>query len=228
MTTDQSAANRGIAWGRCVRSAGRLFVLSGPSGVGKDTLFAQSRQQLSQMERSVSCTTRKPRLGERDGVDYHFWSEERFSESVSSGDFLESAEYGGNWYGTLRDPVVHLLSTGIDVMLIIEVKGALKARASIPDAVLIYVAPPSFAELRRRLENRPDFSAEKIAARLAIAVEELASVPEYDYLIVNQQLDAAAAQLSEVVRSERLRIDPVAAASLASGLQRELVAPRNG
>ena len=223
MTSDQRDAEAKIDWNRSRRTAGRLFVLSGPSGVGKDTLFAQAQQQLNPIERSVSCTTRPPRIGERDGVDYHYWSAERFAESVRRSDFLEFEQYGKNSYGTLREPVIQLRSKGIDVMLIIEVKGALKVRELVPEAILIYVAPPDFAELRRRLESRPNFSPEKVAERLEIAVQELASIPRYDYLIVNRELEGATLELAEVVRSERLRVEPEAAAALAGTLQREMV-----
>jgi guanylate kinase len=156
--------------------------------------------------RSVSATTRAPRPGETDGVDYFFLTPEQFREGIANQFFLEHAQYGSNSYGTPRDKVNALRAQGIDVILKIEVQGAKNVRQMEPDAVMVFLAPPSWEELAYRLKNRRTETEEKIKARLAIARDELACIPDYDYLIVNDDLDQAVETLCAVVTAERCRI----------------------
>ncbi|WP_395726194.1 guanylate kinase [Nakamurella sp.] len=187
-------------------SQGRLFVLSGPSGVGKSTVLAQVRSLLPDLWYSVSATTRAMRPGEVDGENYHFVTEERFRHLISTGRLLEHAHFAGNWYGTPRDPVEERLAAGEDVLLEIEVQGARQVRQAPglgPDAVLIFLAPPSVDELIRRLVGRGTEDRATIEARLAAARNELAAEPEFDHTVVNTNVGAAAAGLVQLVTGSR-------------------------
>src|SRR6266480_5241170 len=154
-------------------SKGRLFVITGPSGVGKGTLIRRLLERMPELELSVSATTRPPRPGERDGVDYHFLTEEEFDRMVHDGRLLEHATYSGNRYGTPRSEVEPRLAAGRSVVLEIEVQGARQVREAMPEAVQVFIAPPSPAALRERLEGRGTDRPEAIARRLAAAEEEL-------------------------------------------------------
>jgi guanylate kinase len=185
---------------------GRLFVLSGPSGVGKSTVLTQVRELLPGLWYSVSATTRAMRPGEVDGVNYHFVSQDRFAELIATGRLLEHAFFAGNWYGTPRDPVEDRLAAGEDVLLEIEVQGARQVRAAPglgPQAVLIFLAPPSVDELNRRLVGRGTEDPETIAARLAAARDELAAEPEFDYTVVNTNVRSAAEGLVQLMTGSR-------------------------
>jgi guanylate kinase len=185
---------------------GRLFVLSGPSGVGKSTVLAEIRALVPELWYSVSATTRVPRPGEVDGVNYHFVTHEQFAALVEQERLLEHAHFAGNWYGTPRDPVEERLATGDDVLLEIEVHGARQVRASPvlgAEAVLIFLAPPSFAELARRLVGRGTDDAATVAARLAAARAELAAEPEFDHTVVNTDVKSAAAGLVQLMAESR-------------------------
>lgn len=188
------------------RRTGRLFVLSGPSGVGKDALLAQMLERTPGLTRSVSATTRAPRAGEREGVDYHFVSRAEFETAVAAGEFLEHEEYGGELYGTPLHAVSARRERGEDVLLKIEVKGAAVVRALVPDAVLIFVAPPSFEELERRLRSRGTDSAQHARDRLETARAEIDRVSMYDYCVVNDDLCTAADAVRCVVIAERCRV----------------------
>ncbi len=173
---------------------GRLFVLSGPSGVGKSTLVGRLRERLPNLHYSISATTRTPRPGERNGVHYFFVDEDRFAEMVREGELLEHAFFAGNHYGTPAADVARRLAAGQDVLLEIEVQGARQVRASSglgADAVLLFLAPPSFDELARRLVGRGTDSEEVRAARLAAARAELAAEPEFDHVVVNSDVEYA-------------------------------------
>jgi guanylate kinase len=173
-----------------------VLVITGPSGVGKGTLIRLLLDRFPQMKLSVSATTREPRPGEEDGVDYHFLSPDEFQERIDSDDFLEWAEYAGNRYGTLRS---ELERDAHPLVLEIEVQGARQVRARVRDAVSVFTAPPSEDALRTRLVGRGSDSPEQIERRLQTAWSELAAESEFDYVVINDDLDAAVERLSELV-----------------------------
>jgi guanylate kinase len=182
-------------------AAARLTVLSGPSGVGKGTVVAMVRQLYPHIWVSVSCTTRAPRPGERDGVEYRFLTREQFAEMVDEGALLEHAEFAGNLYGTPRAPVMKRLTAGVPALLEIELQGARQVRASLPGAYLVFLTPPSWAELERRLAGRGTEPADVIAARLSRAKVELAAESEFDDVVVNDDVGRAAAQLVGLIEA---------------------------
>ena len=184
---------------------GRLFVISGPSGVGKDALLGRLYKCLPGIVQSVSATTRLPRPGEAEGVDYHFFTHEAFESDIVQGLFLEHARYGTDFYGTPRRKVDELRQRGSDVVLKIEVQGAAQIKTLVPDAVLIFIKPPSLDELGRRLRSRGTETEEKILDRLALAQYELAQLFLYDYMITNDDFDTALKVLCDIVIAERER-----------------------
>lgn len=181
--------------------SGRLFVVAGPSGVGKGTLISRARALAPQVELATSATTRPPREDERDGREYHFLSPAEFDRRVEAGDFLEHVSYAGNRYGTLRDEVERRLAEGGSVVLEIEVAGAREIRRQMPDAVLVFVAPPTMADLEARLRGRRQNTETEVRDRLRIASEELLAQPEFDHVITNDDVDRAAADLAALMRS---------------------------
>ncbi len=178
----------------------RVFVITGPSGVGKGTLIRGLMERLGDLELSVSATTRPPRPGERDGVDYHFLTPEEFDRRVAAGDFVEHADYAGRRYGTLRSELEGRLAEGVPVVLEIEVQGARQVREAMPEAVQVFIAPPSLEALRTRLIGRGTDDAEEVARRLEVAEQELAAQPEFAHVVVNDRLDEALDELVEIVR----------------------------
>jgi guanylate kinase len=182
-------------------AAAKVFVITGPSGVGKGTLIKRLLERVPSLALSVSATTRQPREGEEDGVDYHFLSEEQFQERRDAGDFLEFATYSGNHYGTLNSELDRCLDKGRSVVLEIEVQGATQVRAARSDSVQIFIAPPDPAVLRERLSGRGTDSAEAIDRRLKTAEQELAQQDDFNHLIVNDDLDKASAELESIVRT---------------------------
>ncbi len=183
------------------------FVMTGASGVGKDTIRREAVPGLGDLVYSVSATTRARRQGERDGVQYHFLDRDRFRAMIDDGGLLEWAEYVGDYYGTPRTPVDLALADGRDVLLELELEGARQLKARVPEAVMIFIAPPSLAELERRLRGRGTDDEDKIAKRLARAREEIRAVREFDYVVVNDDLDHAVRDFSAVVRAERVRAE---------------------
>ena len=175
---------------------GKLVVLSGPGGVGKSTV-AKALKVSSPFFVSISATTRAPRFNETDGVDYHFLSNEEFDAAIASNDFLEWAEFAGNRYGTPRKAVEESLRSGKSVLLEIEITGAKQVKAKVPDAILVFLEPPTWEELVSRLEGRGTDSPERRAARLALAQEEMAAASFFDKVLINEQVDGVVASLIE-------------------------------
>jgi guanylate kinase len=185
-----------------VESRGRVakvFVITGPSGVGKGTVIEALRDRVPGLGLSVSATTRAPRPGERDGVAYHFLTRDQFCERVAAGDFVEHADYSGNRYGTLRSELQERLANGIPVLLEIEVQGARQVREQMPEAVQVFIAPPSREALRARLLGRGTDTPEQVDRRLETADDELAAQPEFAHVVVNDRLEDAVEQLVRVV-----------------------------
>jgi guanylate kinase len=178
----------------------KVFVITGPSGVGKGTLIRALRERVPELELSVSATTRRARPGETQGVDYHFLSDDEFERHVAAGDFVEHAEYSGRRYGTLREELERSVAGGHPVVLEIEVQGARQVRDTLPEAVQIFITPPSEDALRARLIGRGTDDADQVAKRLDTAREELAAKDEFGHVICNDRLEDAAGQLERVVR----------------------------
>ena len=178
----------------------KVFVITGPSGVGKGTLIRGLRERLPQLELSVSATTRPPRPGERDGIDYHFLSDAEFDGLLSEGAFVEHATYSGNRYGTLRSELEQRLDRGAPVVLEIEVQGARQVKERMPDAQTVFIAPPSEEALRARLIGRGTDAAVEVHERMRTAVRELSSRAEFGQVVVNDRLEEATDRLEQIVR----------------------------
>ncbi len=178
---------------------GLLIVLSGPSGVGKGTMYSRLLTVMPDLTVSVSATTRKPRAGEKDGVQYYFMSEKQFAEKRARGEFLEWAETVGNYYGTPKAPVLATLGSGRDVLLEIDVKGARQIKAAYPDCVTIFILPPSDTELEHRLKGRGTESDSQVRARLELAKSEIAQSGYFDYRVVNDDLERAVGEVADII-----------------------------
>lgn len=186
---------------------GILIVLSAPSGCGKSTIVSGLLQKRDKLKFSVSATTRAPREGEVDGKDYFFVSHEKFAEMVEKGEFLEHAQYVENRYGTPRAPVERELDAGNDVLLDIEIQGAFQVRAQRPDALTVFLLPPSFEELEKRLILRGKDSPEVIRRRLEVARRECLEAEKYDYRIVNDDVERAVNEFNNIIEAERRKIN---------------------
>lgn len=188
------------------KNRGNLIVISGASGVGKSSVIAEVLKRRDAIYFSVSWTTRPPRAGEVDGVSYHFTDGEGFEKRIAEGDFLEYAQYVGNFYGTSRSLVEEKLEAGQDVLLDIEVQGAEQVKVNCPEAILLFVIPPSFEELEKRLRLRGTDDEEKILGRLTRAREEMREIQRYDYIIVNDTIEVAAEEVLSILTAERCRM----------------------
>lgn len=187
-------------------SKGLLIVLSGPSGVGKGTVCSALRKRLPGLVYSVSATTRSPREGEQHGVNYFFKSQEEFRRMIDNDQLLEYAQYVDNFYGTPRDFVEQTIEAGNDIILEIEVQGALKVKQTFPDGVFIFLTPPSLKELKDRIVGRGTETESVIHNRLSVAEEEIALMRHYDYAVVNDEVDKACMRIESIIVAEHCRI----------------------
>jgi len=185
---------------------GQLFVVSGPSGVGKGTICKKLLEEGVTASLSVSMTTRSPRPGEVDGKSYYFVSHEEFEAQIKADGFLEYAKVYGNYYGTPKQVVFDALKEGIDVILEIDTQGALQIKNHYPEGVFIFILPPSMAVLRQRLVNRRSESEEQLKLRMNTAMEEISSITEYDYYVVNSELDDSVARMKEIIMASRSKV----------------------
>ncbi|MCZ8520206.1 MULTISPECIES: guanylate kinase [Paenibacillus] len=198
-------------YGNAPVDKGILIVLSGPSGVGKGTVCKALRECAPDIVYSVSATTRSPREGEVDGVNYFFKSREQFQQLIEQDQVLEWAEYVGNYYGTPRKFVEDTLNSGKDIILEIEVQGALKVKQKFPEGVFLFLLPPSLTELESRIVGRGTETEEVIRSRMSVAVDEIAMMEHYDYAIVNDQVDHACSQIRSILTAEHCRKDRMVA-----------------
>jgi len=184
---------------------GLLVVISGPSGAGKGTICMQLLLDMSFLKVSVSATTRKPREGEKDGVDYYFIDEEEFLKRVADNEFLEYAKVYGNYYGTPKEEVFKQLKAGNDIILEIDIQGALQVKKNYPMGVFIFILPPSLTELKNRIEGRGTDSKEVILRRMESAYDELNYAFQYDYVVVNDRVDLATEKIKHIILAEKNR-----------------------
>lgn len=188
------------------REKGILFVISGPSGVGKNSVLTSLLKDVPGLCYSISATTRPPRKGELNGVNYFFLTKEQFMEKAEAGDFFEYEEYVGNLYGTPRDYIERAIGEGRDVVMDIECRGAAEIKRKMPEAVLIFLTPPTMEELKARLVARSTDSPEVIEMRIRKAEQEMGEVAKYDYFVLNDKLDLAVEDVKKIIGAERLRV----------------------
>ena len=186
---------------------GGVFIISGPSGSGKDTVMTKLFKKMPELLFSISSITRAMRAGEREGEKYNFITREKFEDMLKNDRLLEHNEFVGNYYGTPREPVERAVANGQDMVIEVDVNGAAQIREKMPEAVSIFIMPPSFAELKRRLSGRGTESEELIQKRLTSALGEIKRAVEYDYIVVNKDIAAAADNIMSVILSSRLKTD---------------------
>ena len=191
------------------KKQGLLIVISGPSGCGKNSIINELLKIRKNAWVSISCTSREPRGEEKDGVNYYFLSKEEFEEEISNDDFLEYAEYSGNYYGTPKKYIKEHLDKGEDVILEIEIQGALKIKEKLDETIFIFIMPPSMKELKKRLINRNTDSLEKIEKRFKRAYEEINEISKYNYVVVNDDLSLAVKKVDSILEAEKCRVDRI-------------------
>lgn len=188
---------------------GNLIVISGPSGAGKDSIVEGLIKQNKNVSLSISATTRSPRGEEKDGINYFFLTRDEFEKKISDGEFLEYAEYNGNYYGTPKSGIIDKLNQGRDVILVIEIQGALKVKELIKEAIFIFILPPSMEELKRRLIARNTEDKEKILKRFQTAYKEINEITKYNYVVINDDLQDAVNKVDAILTSEKCRVDRI-------------------
>ena len=191
------------------KKQGQLIVISGPSGAGKDTIVNELLKKNKNIWLSVSSTSRAPRGGEVDGENYFFLTKEDFEKKIKENYFLEYAEYAGNYYGTPKEKMLEKNEKGIDVVLVIEIQGAKKIKELVPEAIFIFIMPPSEKELLKRLKNRKTEEKEKIVERFNIAYKEINEVSKYNYVVVNDLLKDAVDKVEAIIKAEKCRVDRI-------------------
>lgn len=191
------------------RKRGTLIVISAPSGAGKGTVISKLLEKEDNLWLSVSATSRTPRTNDIEGVTYYFYSKEEFEKKIKEGYFLEFAEYAGNYYGTPKEFIEEKLSKGIDVILEIEIQGAMQIKKLVPEALFIFIMPPTLQELKRRLVGRNTDSKEKIIERFKIAYKEINEVSKYNYVVVNDEVDNAVSKIQAIIKAEKCRVDRI-------------------
>ena len=199
-----------------LKKRGLLIVVSGPSGAGKDSVCNLLKEKNNNMWISISCTSREIRKGEEDGINYFYLTREEFENKIKNNDFLEYAIYNNNYYGTPLYKIEENLNKGIDVVLVIEVQGALKVKKIYPDAIFIFILPPSMEELKNRLIKRGTESTEKILERFKTAYKEINEISKYNYVIVNNILDEAVSKMQSIIVAERCRVDRIEETDLSN------------
>ena len=191
------------------KKQGQLIVISGPSGAGKDTIVENVINNNSNIWLSVSATSRSIRKGEKEGVNYFYLIKEEFEERIENNYFLEYAKYADNYYGTPKEEIIKKLDKGIDVILVIEIEGAKKIKELVPEALFIFIMPPSEKELLKRLSGRKTEDKEKIIKRFNIAYQEINEVTKYNYVVVNDDLDEAVSKVESIIKAEKCRVDRI-------------------
>ena len=191
------------------KKQGILIIISAPSGAGKGSIIKEMCEQNENLWVSISATTRNPRPNDQDGVTYYFLSKEEFEEKLKENYFLEYTSYAGNYYGTPKKQIQEHLDQGQDVILEIEIEGAMNVKKRVPEALCVFIMPPSLKELKRRLENRGTDTKEKILERFKIAYKEMNEVTKYNYVVINDDIKVAADKIISIIKEEKCRVDRI-------------------